>query len=130
MHYARLPLSKVQVSKYEGLDARLKRAVFERDNHRCRWCGRQRHWLGFDAHHIEYRRSSAADRLENLITLCRECHNYVHDSYKIPKESAQEILSELATKPAVTGLALLRRKQGSARPSVTGDSQDSVGRLL
>ena len=91
-------------------DPKLKAQVFERDNYRCRWCGRT-NGMAYDAHHIRYRRSSNDDVLGNLITLCRDHHNFVHDSSKIPKRLAQEILFELVGSPGVTGLALLRRKR-------------------
>lgn len=98
------------VSRYQGLDPKLKEAVFVRDNWRCRWCGSTNR-LGYDAHHIEYRRGYSYDRLDNLITLCRICHNYVHDSYSISKATAQQILLELISDAGSgrTGLALWRK---------------------
>lgn len=126
-------MRKVQVS-YQGLDPALKKAVFERDVYRCRWCGQQRSWLGFDAHHIEYRRGVSYDRLDNLITLCRFCHNFVHDSYKIAKVTAQEILLDLVVTPAQTGAAILRRikaVEAEQKPGLSGDAPDGgVGRVL
>jgi hypothetical protein len=91
-------------------DPVLKRAVFERDRWRCRWCGRTNAWA-YDCHHIRYRRSSEDDVMENLITLCRDHHNFVHDSSKIPKQEAQEILFELIERPGVTGIALRRVRE-------------------
>lgn len=116
--------------RYTGLPEVLKAEVFARDAYRCRWCGVQRSWLGFDPHHIEYRRGTSADVIDNLITLCRTCHNYVHDSYKIPKETAQAVLFELITTPAVTGLALLRRQASGEKSDLSGQVPPSVGRVL
>lgn len=95
---------------YQGLPSALKRAVFERDGWRCRWCGRT-NASGYDAHHIEYRRGYVYDRLDNLITLCRQHHDYVHDSYRIPKGRAQEVLRFLISDEGtgLTGLAVFRR---------------------
>lgn len=90
-------------------DPEMKRAVFARDKWRCRWCGRT-NAMAYDCHHIRYRRSSNDDVMENLITLCRDHHDFVHDSGRIPKALAQEILFELIRSPGVTGFALMRRK--------------------
>lgn len=38
-----------------------------------------------DIHHIKYRSSVGSDEWENLIALCRECHNEVHNK-NIDKE--------------------------------------------
>lgn len=119
---------------YQGLDPALRQAVFARDVHRCRWCGQVRSWLGFDVHHIEYRRGKSYDRIDNLITLCRICHNFVHDSYKIPKFTAQQILLKLTETPATTGLAIMRRikaVEADKKPELDGDPPaGGVGRVL
>jgi DEAD/DEAH box helicase domain-containing protein len=61
----------------------------ERDGHRCRHCGAsERPGRGHDVHHVQpfrtfgYRRGEndrylEANRLENLVTLCRSCHRRV-----------------------------------------------------
>ncbi|MGD8792474.1 MAG: DEAD/DEAH box helicase [Anaerolineae bacterium] len=61
----------------------------ERDNHRCRHCGLpERPQRGHDVHHIQPFRTFGyvrgqndhyleANRLENLVTLCRSCHRRV-----------------------------------------------------
>lgn len=118
---------------YHGLPGKLREAVFDRDQRRCRWCGQQRSWLGFDAHHIEYRRGSSYDRIENLITLCRTCHDFVHDSYRISKATAQEVLGDLVAIPASTGLAILRRIKAVEEPpsrEMSGHAEGGVGRIL
>jgi len=90
-------------------DPVLKRQVFERDRWRCRWCGRT-NACQYDAHHIVYRRSSKDDVIDNLVTLCRAHHDYVHGG-EISKQEAQEILRELVHTPGVTGLMLLRKRR-------------------
>lgn len=101
---------RVRRVSYQGLPPALKRAVFERDRWRCRWCGRT-NANGYDAHHIEYRRGYVYDNLDNLITLCRQHHDHVHDSYRIPKARAQEVLRFLISDEGrgLTGMAVLRR---------------------
>lgn len=48
----------------------LSRQVKERDLHACVCCG----GLGSEAHHIDWFCDGGADSLENLVTLCRNCH--------------------------------------------------------
>ena len=52
-------------------------ATFNRDNYTCQHCKKR---VGtFNAHHIVYRRNGGADTLDNLITLCEECHKKLHN---------------------------------------------------
>lgn len=53
-----------------------RRACLERDDYRCRDCGRGKEDLGQnpDVHHTIKFRLSHDNGLENLVTLCRECH--------------------------------------------------------
>lgn len=97
---------------YTGLPPKLKQEVFARDGWRCRWCGTTNRGP-FDAHHIEYRRGYSYDRLDNLITLCRTHHDLVHDSFQIPKTTAQKVLAYLIAPVglSLTGIAVLRRMQ-------------------
>jgi hypothetical protein len=118
---------------YTGLPPALKQAVFTRDNWRCRWCGATNAY-GYDVHHIQYRRGYAYDVIDNLVTLCRGCHNFVHDSYSIPKGSAQEVLSRLVSDEGrgVTGLALWRHSTETDNDSDVhlDRATGPVGRLL
>lgn len=100
---------------YEGLDRRLKAAVFERDGHRCRWCGSTN--SGGDAHHIRYRRGAVDDVDWNLITLCRRDHNFIHGSPNgagdsIQKRVAQQLLWDVIDLPGQTASALWRQRKG------------------
>jgi hypothetical protein len=54
--------------------------VFERDNWRCRVC-RYRHDL--HAHHIVFRSQGGPDASHNLLTICSDCHEAVHNRYVI-----------------------------------------------
>lgn len=99
------------MAKYTGLPDALRTELFERDNRRCRWCGATNR--GLDAHHIEYRRGSSYDVLENLISLCRLHHGFVHgvkaaNGSSITKAVAQLILKELVNSPGATGMARWR----------------------
>lgn len=97
---------------YDGLPDRLKKQVLERDRWRCRWCGVTNRNL--DAHHVEYRRGTSYDRLDNLISLCRLHHNFVHgakaaNGATITKKVAQLVLAHLVATPGATGMAYWRR---------------------
>src|SRR5574344_378702 len=54
-----------------------KAACLNRDNYTCQCCKTKKGTL--NAHHIVYRSNGGADTLDNLITLCKECHNKLHD---------------------------------------------------
>lgn len=101
---------------YRGLNDELRDRVLARDRHRCRWCGRTNQ--GGDVHHIRYRRAQVDDAEWNLITLCRECHNFVHgeriNGRTIPKREAQRLLYELVESPGLTGMALVRKERRSS----------------
>ena len=47
-----------------------------RDRYTCQCCGKKNCRL--EVHHIVFRRNGGSDRLENLITLCEDCHKAVH----------------------------------------------------
>src|SRR5574344_1356288 len=54
-----------------------KAACLNRDNYTCQCCKTKKGT--FNAHHIVYRSNGGADTLDNLITLCEECHKKLHD---------------------------------------------------
>lgn len=59
--------------------------VFERDVHKCKGCGRDMDW-GYewaDVHHIVKRGDGGGDNLDNLILLCRDCHNKQHPEKQV-----------------------------------------------
>lgn len=53
----------------------LKKQVHRRDGYRCRLCGRDD--VQLHVHHRTYE-TYAEERLEDLITLCRSCHEHFH----------------------------------------------------
>jgi hypothetical protein len=97
---------------YTGLPDDVRAAVDARDHHRCRWCGATNR--GRDVHHIEYRRGSSYDVPENLVSLDRSCHGFVHGTprpsgLRIVKPVAQRVLREVIATPGTTGSALWRQ---------------------
>jgi hypothetical protein len=96
---------------YTGIPEVLRQEVLTRDNHRCRWCGATNQ--GKDLHHVEYRRGYSYDRLDNLITLCRLHHGFVHgtpaaNGATITKAVAQQVLTYLVEHPGTTGMSVWR----------------------
>ena len=51
-------------------------AVLHRDNYTCQCCGKKNCRL--EVHHIKFRSNGGTDDEENLITLCKECHDGIH----------------------------------------------------
>lgn len=76
---------------------------YARDAHRCRVCGITNGM--YNLHHILYRSQGGPHTKENLITLCRRCHDLVHSN----KSFWQPLLQELVgfDKP-VTGFQYIR----------------------
>lgn len=52
-------------------------AVLNRDNYTCQCCRTKKGTL--HVHHIVYRSNSGGDKMDNLITLCEDCHKKLHD---------------------------------------------------
>jgi len=59
------------------LSAALRRAVRERDRHRCRYPGCESRRV--DANHIRYWSQGGRTSLDNLVSLCKAHHHLVHD---------------------------------------------------
>lgn len=81
----------------ESLDAAVRADVLERDNYRCQVCGRKGPERGelatLHVHHIERDPDGIdEDAPENLTTLCRLCHNWIHQ--QATREDAPVALSE------------------------------------
>ncbi len=54
---------------------RRRRQVLERDGGRCAQCGSS---YGVAVHHLRKRSLGRDDRMENLVSLCADCHNKEH----------------------------------------------------
>ena len=63
--------------------ANVKAHVLDRDKYTCQICGKKH--IRLEVHHIVYRSNSGSDDLDNLITLCEDCHDAVHNGSKILK---------------------------------------------
>ena len=65
--------------------ANSKAACLNRDDYTCQCCKTKKGTL--HAHHIIYRSQGGADTLDNLITLCEECHRKLHNGELVSFES-------------------------------------------
>jgi hypothetical protein len=59
--------------------ANTKAYVLDRDNYICQHCKGKCKDSRLHVHHIIFRRNGGSDEVENLITLCKTCHNKLHD---------------------------------------------------
>jgi 5-methylcytosine-specific restriction endonuclease McrA len=57
----------------------IAKTVLERDDYRCRGCGTIRN---LELHHLQYRSHGGKDAADNLVVLCRRCHNRMHRVWK------------------------------------------------
>lgn len=55
-----------------------KVAMYKRDGYRCRSCNASE---SLTPHHIVFQSQQGSDELDNLVTLCVECHHAVHDGF-------------------------------------------------
>ena len=65
---------------------RIRKRVYERDNYTCQGCGETDTEL--HAHHIVPKSDGGSDRMDNLLTLCKPCHERIH-GYQIGETDQQ-----------------------------------------
>ena len=66
-----------EYQKSGRLDENLRLATLMRDDFKCTQCGKKKRRL--QAHHIIWRGRGGKDTIDNLTTLCKKCHEGVHD---------------------------------------------------
>ena len=59
--------------------ANVKAFVLDRDGYTCRHCNGRSRETRLHVHHITWRSRGGSDDPENLLTLCKACHDGVHD---------------------------------------------------
>ena len=59
--------------------ANTKAFVLDRDSYKCQHCKGKSKDKKLEVHHIIFRSNNGSDEPENLITLCKTCHDAVHD---------------------------------------------------
>lgn len=60
-----------------------KAYVLHRDNYQCQNCKAKK--VGLEVHHIIFRSNNGSDEENNLVTLCKKCHDNVHNGTLILK---------------------------------------------
>ena len=76
---ARLNNPTLKGSQYQDptrLDENLRIACLMRDGYTCQHCSKRN--VRLEAHHIVFRKHGGKDTLENLLTLCDQCHHHLH----------------------------------------------------
>ncbi len=54
----------------------VKQAVLNRDKYACQICGKTGGKL--EVHHIVFKKQGGSDRMDNLVCLCKDCHEKIH----------------------------------------------------
>ena len=66
--------------EYQNGDAKgfynVKQAVLSRDNYACQVCGKTEGKL--EVHHVVFKNNGGSDRMDNLVCLCKDCHEKIH----------------------------------------------------
>jgi RRXRR protein/HNH endonuclease len=95
---AQFDLQKIKNPEIEGVEYQqgpqlgfwnTREYVLARDSHRCHWCNGKSKDPILNVHHIESRKTGG-DSPDNLITLCKTCHDLIHrkhQEYKIERKS-------------------------------------------
>ena len=87
-----------------------KAKVLNRDNYICQHCKGKKKDSKLEVHHIIYRRNGGSDEEENLITLCKTCHDGVHhDTVKLKLTGKRKGQLKHATQMNSIRLQLLKR---------------------
>ena len=53
--------------------------VRHRDNYTCQYCKNKSGNKRLDVHHIVFRKDGRSDNESNLVTLCKSCHDNLHN---------------------------------------------------
>jgi 5-methylcytosine-specific restriction endonuclease McrA len=67
---------------------RARAAALQRDGHTCQRCGATMRTATLHVHHIVPRRDGGVTTLENLLTLCEQCHPIVERERSVFREDA------------------------------------------
>lgn len=89
--------------------ANTKAFVLDRDNHTCQHCKGKTKDSSLHVHHIVFRSNGGSDESENLITLCKTCHDRLHKcEIKIKGGKAKGRLRHATQMNAIRKQLLLR----------------------
>jgi 5-methylcytosine-specific restriction endonuclease McrA len=68
---------KTLKQRVRAIPTTIKDAVFKRDGWLCQWC--EQPGGGLDAHHRIRRSQGGKDEYDNLVSVHRKCHRYIHE---------------------------------------------------
>lgn len=72
----------------------LKQILFQEANFQCAYCG-HRDGLNLTCHHIKSKEDEGENHYNNLIALCYNCHNRIHESKTINDKDIRRIKRHL-----------------------------------
>lgn len=91
------PFAEVKDMQFDGDNARLqkqRRRALKRDNYRCQICHRTWDETSIHVHHLIPRHEGGQDTLDNLMTLCEDCHISTPTFGRKPQANREESSSE------------------------------------
>jgi len=113
---ARLNNPDLQGKEYQQssrLSENLRIATLMRDDYQCTQCNKK---SNLDAHHIIWKEHGGKDTIENLITLCKQCHKKVHQGkLKLNVEGVSGFKDKIAQR-TMQGKAYLYEKLSQQAP--------------
>jgi 5-methylcytosine-specific restriction endonuclease McrA len=83
-----------------------REAVIHRDNYTCRCCGKRHTRL--EVHHIVFRSQGGTDDEKNLITLCKDCHDAIHNGTLVLTKKPRRLSLKHATHMSIIRSRLLK----------------------
>ena len=87
----------------------LRKKAFERDNFTCQKCKLEdKTGKLLEAHHINLLVLEGKDEVENLITLCKDCHHFAPNS----KKEFEKYMQEECTGTMTTLIKSINKVQG------------------
>ena len=83
-----------------------REAVLHRDKYTCQICGKKHTRL--EVHHIIYRSQGGTNDEDNLITLCKDCHDALHDGQIVLAKKPHKMILKHATHMSIIRSQLLK----------------------
>ena len=82
------------MAKKKEIPDSIKDLVLSESNFQCAYCG-HRDGLNLTCHHLVQRKDKGENSYNNLIALCYNCHNGIHDSESIKEKDIRRIKRSL-----------------------------------
>lgn len=83
-----------------------REAIINRDNYACQICGKKN--IRLEVHHIIFRSQGGTDDENNLITLCGDCHNGIHNGKIVLTRNPKKLNLKYATHMSIIRSQLLK----------------------